>query len=213
MSAKRDAHSTALKSGDARKNRGRIGDYLDARGSSHRSDRRMVDWDEIVSRDGPAVWRTVYRLVGNRADAEDCFQETFLAAVTVWRRESVQNPQALLQKLATARALDRLRRRYRRAKHEAGTVEWNAFPSNSPLPQNAAQSAELSQRLREALAAIPAKHAETFCLFYLDDWDYRHIAEHLHLSINAVGVILHRARHRLRQFLGEPAVEDAKSEK
>ena len=75
----------------------------------------MVDWDAIVSREGPTVWRTVYRLLGNRADAEDCFQETFLSALTFANhQEHIRNPRALLQRFATARALDRLRRRYRR---------------------------------------------------------------------------------------------------
>jgi RNA polymerase sigma-70 factor (ECF subfamily) len=173
----------------------------------------MVDWDAIVSRDGPAVWRTVYRLVGNRADAEDCFQETFLAAVTVWRRESVQHPQALLQKLATARALDRLRRRYRRAKREGGSLESDDVASSDPQPMQLARSAELSQNLREALAAIPAKQAQAFCLFHLDGWDYRQIAEQLNVSSNAVGVLLHRARHRLRDLLGTYAQEEANSGK
>jgi RNA polymerase sigma-70 factor, ECF subfamily len=31
----------------------------------------MPDWDEILTRDRPAVWRTAYRIVGNRADADD----------------------------------------------------------------------------------------------------------------------------------------------
>ena len=161
----------------------------------------MVDWDGIVGRDGPAVWRTVYRLLGNRADAEDCFQETFLAAVQVWRREPVQYPHALLQRLATARALDRLRRRYRRGAHEAGAVEWDDLSTGDRPPGELAESAELSERLREALAELPAKQAQAFCLFYLDGWDYQQIADHLEATVNAVGVLLHRARHRLRELL------------
>ena len=161
----------------------------------------MVDWDGIVGRDGPAVWRTVYRLLGNRADAEDCFQETFLAAVQVWRREPVQYPHALLQRLATARALDRLRRRYRRGAHEAGAVEWEEISTGERQPGELAESADLSDRLREALAELPAKQAQAFCLFYLDGWDYQQIADHLEATVNAVGVLLHRARHRLRELL------------
>ncbi len=40
----------------------------------------MPDWQEILRRDGPAVWQTAYRLLNHRADAEECFQETFLLA-------------------------------------------------------------------------------------------------------------------------------------
>lgn len=168
----------------------------------------MVDWDGIVSRDGPAVWRTVYRLLGNRADAEDCFQETFLAAVQVWRREAVQYPHALLQRLATARALDRLRRRYRTAGREAGTVEWEDLSTGERPPGDLAESAELSERLRDALCALPAKQAQAFCLFYLDGWDYQQIADHLEATVNAVGVLLHRARHRLRELLANTVREE-----
>ena len=35
----------------------------------------MPDWQELMNRDGKAVWQTAYRLLGNRADADECFQE------------------------------------------------------------------------------------------------------------------------------------------
>ena len=41
----------------------------------------MIDWEGIVREHRPAVWRTAHRLLGNRADADECFQETFAAAV------------------------------------------------------------------------------------------------------------------------------------
>src|SRR5258705_9978452 len=84
-------------------------------GFSRRFGKRMIDWEGIVSRDGPAVWRTAYRLLGNRADADECFQETFLAALSFSRRSIVDNWGALLHRLATARAIDRLRQRQRRS--------------------------------------------------------------------------------------------------
>ena len=60
----------------------------------------MPDWAEIIERDGGAVWRTAYRLLGNRADADECFQEVFLAALEVSRREPVRDWGALLRRLA-----------------------------------------------------------------------------------------------------------------
>jgi RNA polymerase sigma-70 factor, ECF subfamily len=172
----------------------------------------MVDWDAIVAREGPAVWRTAYRLVGNRADAEDCFQETFLAALPIFRRERVDHPQALLQRLATARALDRLRRRYRRARREStGVVELGDVHGDELPPSQLAESAELSERLRAALAALPPKQAQAFCLFYLDGWDYVRIAGQLAASVSGIGVLLHRARHRLRELLADyPIAEPTK---
>jgi RNA polymerase sigma-70 factor, ECF subfamily len=170
----------------------------------------MIDWDAIVAREGPSVWRTVYRIVGHRADAEDCFQETFLAALSVWRRESVAHPHALLQRMATARALDRLRRRYRRAARERGAADWEHLSDRGIDPSQLAESAELSARLREALGALPFRQAEAFCLFYLDGCDYQQIAAHLQGSVNAVGVLLHRARHRLKDLLTESLTQEIK---
>ena len=48
----------------------------------------MTDWKIIVEQHGGLVWATAYRLVGNREDAADCFQETFLEAVKTSRREA-----------------------------------------------------------------------------------------------------------------------------
>ncbi len=160
----------------------------------------MLDWDEIVRRDGPAVWRTAYRLLNNSADADECFQEVFVAALEVSRRQQVANWRALLQRLAAARAVDRLRERYRRRSREQ-TTDWNTLAGDEPSPSQGAEAAELAQHLRDALAQIPAQQAEVFSLHGLEGWSYQEIAERLSLSINTVGVLLHRARKRLRELL------------
>ena len=66
----------------------------------------MVDWDELVRREGPVVWRTIYRLVHNQADADECMQETFVAAVKYSHHQPVGNWQAMPKRLAVARAVD-----------------------------------------------------------------------------------------------------------
>ena len=160
----------------------------------------MPDWPEILRRDGPAVWQTAYRLLNNQADAEECFQEAFLAALEVSRRESVRNWRALLQRLAAARAVDRLRERCRRRSREQA-ADWDAMPGSAPSPSQGAEEAELADRLRDALTRLPAKQAEVFCLHCLESWSYQEIAGQLSLSIDAVGVLLHRARKKLRELL------------
>src|SRR6185436_609673 len=104
--------------------------------------RRMVDWDGIIDREGPAVWRTVCRLLTRRADAEECFQETFLAALQLWKRQPVRSPRAALQRLATARAIDRLRQRYR-AKGRIAPEPPAALSDPAPSPGDRAEAAEL----------------------------------------------------------------------
>ena len=161
----------------------------------------MPDWQDILRREGPAVWRTAYRILDNRADADECFQEAFLAALELSRRERVEHWRALLQRLAVARAVDRLRERVRRRSREQ-RADMNALLDAEPQPP---PDAELSEHLRDAIARIPRKQAQVFSLHCLDDWSYREIAGHMGISINAVGVLLHRGRKHLRRLLGVPS--------
>src|SRR5262245_65986031 len=73
----------------------------------------MIDWGAILAEHGSTVWRTVYRLLDHHADALDCYQETFLTAFQRADRERVADWASFLVSVATRRAMDQLRRRYR----------------------------------------------------------------------------------------------------
>src|SRR3712207_5660453 len=79
------------------------------RGRNH----RMFDAEKIVAEHGRSVWRTVYRLLNHHADACDAYQDVFLSAFDTARKRNVDSWAALLGVLATRRAMDRLRQRYR----------------------------------------------------------------------------------------------------
>jgi RNA polymerase sigma factor (sigma-70 family) len=165
----------------------------------------MTDWEGILEDEGPAVWRTLWRLLGNRADVEDCFQETFLSALSYARGEGVRHWCALLQKLATARGVDRLRQRYRSRRNlaldDTGEVESGAAKRNGPVEM--AMACELSDRLRDALAKLPEQQAQAFCLHALSGWSYEEISRQTGMSSSLVGVNIHRARKQLGELLGE----------
>lgn len=160
----------------------------------------MIDWEGIVAREGEGVWRRVYRLLGNRADAEEVFQETFLAALTFSQGEEVESWGALLHRLATARAVDRLRQRQRRNTRQE-MVDFEFVGGGEAEPYQHAQAGELSQRLRIALGKLPERQAEVFCLHAMEGWEHARIAQHMQISSDAVGVLLHRARKALRELL------------
>lgn len=166
----------------------------------------MTDWQSIARQHGRLVWHTAYRLLGNEADAFDCFQETFLEAVKVDRREPVREWAALLRHLATARALDLLRVRYRRRGRTDSSVDPANAVSRIASPAEEAEAAELADSLRVALAKLPDKQAEVFCLCRLDGLTYREAAERLGVDTNMVGVLLHRASKQLRQLLASEDV-------
>jgi len=159
----------------------------------------VIDWQIIIEKHGPAVWQTAYRLLGNDADASDCFQETFVCALEFSRHQRIRNFSALLIRLATTRAIDKLRKRFHRSNNNVASADLVAVPSTNPGPVQMAQRRELIDRLRESLAKLPPAEAQVFCMRYLNDMSYRQIAKDLGIKTNAAGVLLHRARAKLRK--------------
>ncbi len=122
----------------------------------------MPDWQVILSRDGPAAWRTAYQLLGNRADADECFQEVCLAALDICRRQPVHNRQGLLIRLAASRSVDRLRVNRRARIQESGHGLDQLRDATLP-PTRQVEEAELADELRTALGQTPPRQAEVFC--------------------------------------------------
>jgi RNA polymerase sigma-70 factor (ECF subfamily) len=169
----------------------------------------MPNWEKIVAEAGPAVWQTLWRLLSHRADVEECFQETFVSALALSRRETITSWRAVLVRLATARGMDRLRQRYRNVARLSEAID-EPLSMRRSLSQPASQEAgpmeqavvsELSERLRQALATLPERQAETFYLFAIDGWTHREIGAHLQMTANTVGVNIHRARTKLLELL------------
>jgi RNA polymerase sigma-70 factor, ECF subfamily len=163
----------------------------------------MTEWETIIREHGPAVWRTAYRLLGNRSDADECMQEVFVAAVVASRRGPVQSWPALLQRLAVTRGIDHLRRRVRDKVRTGDELQLSQAVSREAPPDAAAQNGELAAHLRWTLARLPSRHSEVVCLRYLSDMSYEEISQELQISVRHVGVVLSRAREKLRELLKE----------
>ena len=115
---------------------------------------------------------------------------------------------SFLCRIATSKALDRLRHRYRQKTYfglsrSSPTGEVSDVVGTAVTPVESAVVAELTDRLRVALAELPARQSEVFSLHVLSDWSQQEIATQLKMSVNAVGVTIHRARQKLRQLLDE----------
>ena len=161
----------------------------------------MTDWEAVVSRHVETVRRTVYRLVGDHADAWDCIQETFLDAVKIDRREPVRNWPALLRRLATVRALDLLRARSRQRNRRSPDVDPGQAISREANPSCQAEASELADRLRAAVGKLPRRQAEVFCLSCFEQMTSEEVAEQVGISPTAARMLLSRARRRLERLL------------
>ena len=131
--------------------------------------------------------RLVERELHDHDDAEDVVQTAFLDAQRALERGTIpRNPRAWLAAIAL-NAAHRLRRR--RVKAE-------------PLEEYAVQEASAMPEIRDALAGLPRKQRAAVLYRDVLGLSYGETAEQMGTSVNAVTMLLHRGRQRLRQTLG-----------
>jgi RNA polymerase sigma-70 factor (ECF subfamily) len=147
------------------------------------------------------VWETVFRILDNHDEALDCFQDVFAEAFERSSPEEVRNWPAFLRWLATRRALNVLRRRRAAAARVKNTQPVETVASDSLGPVAQAEWNELVERIRREAARLPGHQGEVFWLCSVEQLSYAEVAEQLGVDVNAVGVLLHRARQKLRQTL------------
>jgi RNA polymerase sigma-70 factor (ECF subfamily) len=157
----------------------------------------MSDLDAIVAAHSDAVWRTAFRLLNHHDDALDCHQETFLAALRHVQEHEVRHWRTFLVRIATRRAMDRLRARYR---EQALRPLRGTGPRENP--DAPAETAELHEQVRRALTMLPPQQAEAFWLRHLENLCPDEVAEVLKIDAGHARVLVHRAAAGLRAILG-----------
>jgi RNA polymerase sigma-70 factor (ECF subfamily) len=168
----------------------------------------MIDWHAIVTEHGPTVWRTAYRILADHADALDSYQETFLSAYRSPPRVPVRDWGAYLITLAARRAIDRLRQRGRERARIVPLGPDPLPPAGGPGPAEQAAAGELMDRVRRALAGLPARQAEAFWLCCVEGLSNDQTAAHLGVSPGAARVLVHRARAALAAALAPAPVTE-----
>ena len=141
------------------------------------------------------VLGTAYRILGNRADAEDTLQDLFVGmpeALTHYREEGKFG--AWLRRLAARTALMRLRRQ----RHEASFADGIDPPAREVAGTGALDRVAVA----DALARLPEQLRQVFLLKEVEGFTHQEIGDLLGISPGASGVRLHRAWRSLRTLLG-----------
>ena len=150
------------------------------------------------------VYRAAYRVTGNAVDAEDVLQTVFLRLVR--RKEKVDlspSPGSYLHRAAVNASLDLLRSRTRSRSVSLEEVTFDAPHSSEPSPEAQHVDRELQNQIRRSIATLGPKAAEIVVLKYFEGHSNLEIAEMLGTSQMVIGVLLHRARTRLRKEIAK----------
>jgi len=151
-------------------------------------------FERIVEHYSAEVAALANRLLGWPGDVEDVTQDVFLAAflgLKKFRRDCRLRTWLFTITINKCRSF-----RHRRLLH------LRAFPQ-SPASSQSPMNAEDFDRVRRAVAALPAKYREPVVLTYLQGLGADEISRMLGISKNALHVRLSRARERLRSELVE----------
>jgi len=175
-------------------------------------------WDEVVREHADRVYRLAYRLSGNRADAEDLTQETFVRVFKSLAEYTPGTFEGWLHRITTNLFLDMVRRRQR--------IRFDALPedagdrlaSGEAGPERTYDEMHLDPEIQRALDELPADFRVAVVLCDLEQLSYEEIAATLAIKVGTVRSRIHRGRVLLRQALAhrkpglrpaEPGLADA----
>ena len=155
---------------------------------------------QIVDRWQIRLINFFYRSTGNRADAEDLAQETFIELNRAATRYQARGTfSAFIFTLARRRLIDSYRKKACRPLEYVDPGEF--------LMQGQAEATDHSRDIEEAfhraLAALPENHRAAILLLQQQGLSYDEIAQSLDTSVSSVKTWIHRARAHLREALKE----------
>ena len=179
--------------------------------------RRLRDRDErafreLVSAHRDRVYNITFRMLGNRAEAEDVAQEVFITVfktIESFREESKFS--TWLYRVAVNHCKNRIKylaRRHDRDRDELDETNANSSSSDAQIsapipsaPDRALEGAQMEKILQEAIAALEEDQRLVVVLRDVEDLSIEEICEITGLPDGTVKSRLHRARLVLRKKL------------
>jgi RNA polymerase sigma-70 factor (ECF subfamily) len=160
-------------------------------------------FEELVRRTSRLVYARLYLDSGQTDHLEDLLQETFLLAFRALPRlVDAEGFRPWLLAIAHNVLIDDARH-HSRQKRAAPTTELHLVqvPSPEPPPDEAAERAELRERVLQVLRSLPAEYQLPLTLRYIGGADYASIGEQLGLTNGSLRGLLHRGLKLFRDRL------------
>jgi RNA polymerase sigma-70 factor (ECF subfamily) len=167
--------------------------------------RRVLDGDTaafttLVDRHAAACTRFATRMLGNREDAEDATQETFLRAYrSLARYEERQSFRTWLFQILINRCRTAAVRRQRR--HRMFLVDDNAIAAARVRP--ASDANDLRAELQRVIDALDPDQREAFLLKHVEQLSYDEMAAATGVGVSALKMRVKRACDRMQWMLRE----------
>ena len=151
------------------------------------------------------VYNLCYRMLGNKQEAEDATQETFIRAyMNLDRFNPDRKFLNWVLTIASNHCIDRLRKR---------RINWSSL-EDDPLvekvpmpasvdPHRSAERQETSEQIQQWIDQLAPDYRTPVVLLYWYGYSYEEIAEVMGISVSAVKSRLHRARKQIAQMISQ----------
>jgi RNA polymerase sigma-70 factor (ECF subfamily) len=155
------------------------------------------------------LFNFLYRMTGNRHDAEDLAQEVLIRVYRALPRFRTELPfRPWLYKIATNVAINHLKARRVTVELEDVHPSKAAFAS----PGASAESRETQRAVGQAIEDLPETYRAVILMRHIEELSYEEIAQALDVPLGTAKVRLHRARLLLQEKLTASGVKEHQHE-
>ena len=163
--------------------------------------RNVEEFEEIVHRFEIPLLQYARRITGDREQARDVVQETFVKFQRNGALRREDKPATWLFTVCRNAALNVCRKERRMMYVDEEVIE--ARESEQPMPFDQLEQKEATGFLLRIVGTLPPRQQEVIQLKFQNDLSYQQIAEITKTTANSVGVLIHTAlktlRHRYRE--------------
>lgn len=163
---------------------------------------------EIVSLYKDKLYHLACRMTGNRQEAEDVVQDTFLRVFkNLDSFDENQKFSTWIYRIATNQCIDRLRKKRKVYSLDAETSDhegidgYAMLPCDDRTPESELLLSETQRLIQQAMETLPPKYKSVMILRYMQDLSLQEISEVLDMPVTTVKTRVHRGREFLRKRL------------
>lgn len=156
------------------------------------------EFNDLILKISRKMYGYSYHMLKNQEEAEDAVQEVF---IRLWKMNAkldhYKSPEALAMKMTRNHCIDLLRKTKRISDKNLEITK--SYHSDEPSPHEQIENRESYNLIMSVLDKMPENYRELICLRDIEGFSYEEMTVITDQNINALRVILSRARKLLRE--------------
>ncbi len=167
-------------------------------------------FDALVQRYQNRLFGLIYHFVGNREDAEDLLQETWVLAYRKLQQfEGMSSFYTWLSRVAVNHTISQRRKKRLDQVLDRVPLENDSSSCGTPGVEERLETSERNALIRWAINQLDMERRTVILLRDFDGLDYHQIAEVIQVPVGTVRSRLHRARLELHELLKDKIADMA----